>query len=679
MQGQLQIIRVSFSLWGILLFCPSIFSANIDSLRSVLQTMPNDSSKVNTAIRIAELYEYTMPDSAMHFFSIAEDLAKQISYWNGLGKAIHYKGFVYDMKGMYAEAFLQAESAIKYYTDAGNKRSVGTCYNLMGTINIRVGRYEEAAQYILKASEIFADLNLEYELTTTYVNLSNVYESLKQYNIALQYAHQAIANSRIALDTSNLFSGYINLSVLYLKLQMPDSMLYVLKQCESLLSDRMAPHEFTLFHNNLGMYYQYIQEYDQALAEKLKSLDYARKSKVLYEIANSLLAVSEILYHKNSYNQSNRYALEALGMAESIGMEELQRKGAYIIAKNYMNTGKFEEATKWLEKHKILSENQLNETIQKNSAYLEARFRVEQKSRQIADLELLKAENLLFIGKQKSDLRLRNILLLIACVLLAFFIWFYRQLLKSKVQQQRISEQAMKIKEVEMDNVRKTAKSKLLEAALQGQEMERKRLARELHDGIGNTIVAIRLKLEQSIYSKVQNPELIQSGLAMLTYAGKEIRHMAHNLTPEILLRNELEIALQMYFDQTMALQPVNIQLQYSNAVPDTSIDIGLKTDILRILQELIVNSIKHGEADHIEVQVFIEESEIHLRVRDNGTGFDPEHLVSKGLGLKSLSDRVEKWSGAFKINSKPHQGTEVLVQLSTILAYELDLQPVLN
>lgn len=679
MQVQLHSFRFIICFWATIFLYYSACATNIDSLKSVLITLHSDSGRVNLAIQIGESYEYTIPDSAMHYYTMAEELARELGYWNGLGKAVHYQGFIFEMKGMYAEAFLQAEKAIAYYKKAGNRRSVGACLNMMGTTNIRAGRYEEAAVHMLKAAAIFEELGLDFELRTTYVNLSNIYESLKQYKTAGDYARRVIEFAEAAKDTQNLFSAFINLSVLYLKLEQKDSMIYILQRCESLISENLGPENIALFHNNLGMYYQSINDFEKALSEKFKALEFSKQSLDQHKITSSLLAIAEASYHHQQFDKAIKYALQGTRMADSLGMIELHRKGTYIIAQNYIKTGKFKEATEWLEKHKVLSEKQLNETVQRNTAYLDTRFRVEQKSRQIADLERLRAENQLFIDKQHSDLKIRNILLLVSFISLGVFFWIYRQLLRNKIIQQHLAAQAIKIKEVEMDNLRKSAKSQLLEAALQGQELERKRLARELHDGIGNTIVAIRLKLEQSIYSKVQNQELLQSGLSMLTYAGKEIRHMAHNLTPEILLRNELDIALQMYFDQMMALQPVNIVLQYSNTVTDHPIDIGLKTDILRIIQELTVNSIKHGKAQDIAVQVLIQESEIHLRVRDNGQGFDPENTISEGLGIRSMADRVKKWSGAYQINSKEFQGTEVLVQLSTRLAYELHLQSVFN
>ncbi|HKT51116.1 MAG TPA: PAS domain S-box protein [Candidatus Angelobacter sp.] len=210
------------------------------------------------------------------------------------------------------------------------------------------------------------------------------------------------------------------------------------------------------------------------------------------------------------------------------------------------------------------------------------------------------------------------------------------------------------------------AKRKLIEA----QEEERTRIARELHDDIGQRLALLTIELEQlELNSPRFSSEFSQSVAAL----GQQAKDIANDIQS---LSHELHSAKLEYLGITAAVrgfcrdfaknQRVNIDCEI-NDLP-AEVEPAVSLCLFRVLQEALHNSLKHSGAGHFEVRLWSTKDKIHLTIRDSGAGFDRNRFgQSRGLGLISMEERVKLLKGKFSIESKPHRGTTVHVQVPVV------------
>jgi two-component system, NarL family, sensor kinase len=201
-------------------------------------------------------------------------------------------------------------------------------------------------------------------------------------------------------------------------------------------------------------------------------------------------------------------------------------------------------------------------------------------------------------------------------------------------------------------------------AVLEGEEKERGRISRELHDGLGGMLSGVKLAIS-SLRSNNSFPleinEKIDLALIQLNFSISELRSIAQNLMPEALINFGLKDALNDFCANLGANNDVEISfLFYGESI---RFDLSIENSLFRIAQEAINNALKYSNASKIIVQLIQDESWVNLTIQDNGQGFDPEKIQDKKSGgLKNMRARAESFDGIFRIDSQLGVGTEISV-----------------
>jgi signal transduction histidine kinase len=204
--------------------------------------------------------------------------------------------------------------------------------------------------------------------------------------------------------------------------------------------------------------------------------------------------------------------------------------------------------------------------------------------------------------------------------------------------------------------VEKEKEIKVLEAMIQGEEKERSRLAKELHDGIGGILSASKMHL--SIFKNRSDDPELQKSLSLIDTASSEVRNIAHNLAPEMLAKYGIDKALEAFCERVSNPQ---LQVLYYRYGELPSLELNFQMAVYRIVQELINNAMKHSEGDQAVVQMNIHDQAMHIAVEDNGKGLSTEN--SQGIGLMNLKSRVAAMNGVMEIDSREGEGTSVLLE----------------
>lgn len=211
-------------------------------------------------------------------------------------------------------------------------------------------------------------------------------------------------------------------------------------------------------------------------------------------------------------------------------------------------------------------------------------------------------------------------------------------------------------------------KQQLMEYVRSEQEKERQVLARELHDGLAQSIYSLLLMMRKihwlkSTEEKQAQLQLLDTGLSELL---QEVKQLAQELRPTVLDDLGLIPAIQTLVKRLS--QNSEVQILFTTELKEERFTTEIETAVYRILQESLMNSLKHAETKRIEIKLWEEETTLFLYVADQGKGFDYEFVTSKksGLGLLNMQERAESLGGHIHISSKENQGTKIQVVIPT-------------
>ncbi len=200
------------------------------------------------------------------------------------------------------------------------------------------------------------------------------------------------------------------------------------------------------------------------------------------------------------------------------------------------------------------------------------------------------------------------------------------------------------------------------QAVLEAEERERIRIARDLHDGVGQTLAAARMTLGNYVSQKKIESSEMQNSLDLLEDSIKEIREISHNMMPSSLTKFGLSSALKQFTNKINALGKIEIELQIIGF--KERFDEKIELVLYRIIQEIISNIIKHAEAKKVNIELVRHDQELILIVEDNGCGFDTANTENHGIGLKNIATRVEYLNGNINFDSSIGKGTSVVIEI---------------
>lgn len=201
-----------------------------------------------------------------------------------------------------------------------------------------------------------------------------------------------------------------------------------------------------------------------------------------------------------------------------------------------------------------------------------------------------------------------------------------------------------------------------------GQEEERKRLSRDLHDGLGQMLTAIKLQvegLEASLNGHATKVNNIGTLKNLITQTIQEARMISNNLMPSVLSDFGVIPALKMLAENNDS-KP-SVEIVFCSELPTTRFDKSIEIMLYRVTQEAVNNALRHARPTRIAIELFEKDNYLHLIISDNGNGFKTNRLRNpRGQGIHNMHERVKLLDGKFKILSVPGKGTKVQVSLPT-------------
>jgi signal transduction histidine kinase len=439
------------------------------------------------------------------------------------------------------------------------------------------------------------------------------------------------------------------------KLKQPEKARFYFHKCKA-MADSTENHYFqSKYYQVLGNLNYDDKEYSEALANFTKGLPLIKLTDGPHDIATCYIWMGASLTYLKQFAAARTYLDSAYVLVkENNFIHQLKNfyQNRYLLEKEQ---GDFSRAIIYLDSFNVLKDSLQQLTDADRIEFLDAKYQAGKKEAEINQLQSDKEIQRLNIQKKNS---LNYILIAAGLIILLISLLVYRNFKqKQKLQQQRISE--LEIQQ------QLTA----TESVLKGEEQERTRLAKDLHDGLGGMLSGIKYSFNTMKGNLIMTPEnnlAFERSMDMLDSSIKEMRRVAHNMMPESLVKFGLDTALQDFcndIDQSGALQ-VNYQ---SIGIKDAVIEQLTSITIYRIVQELINNTIKHARATTAIVQLSKTNNVISITVEDDGKGFSPVILEgTQGIGWNNIKSRIEYLKGKVDVRSSDGEGTSVHIELTS-------------
>lgn len=404
-----------------------------------------------------------------------------------------------------------------------------------------------------------------------------------------------------------------------------------------------------------------INELDSALITSTIAFDIGTKISNKRKIAKSLYFIGTINSLDQDYDKSIKYLSKSLEILPRQPYDEDRRMIYQAMIESHEKTNDYKRSYDFSKKYIQLNDSILNHDRITSINNLSIKHQSFEKNKEIQLLEMEKQSVL-----QKSTMQ-RNALYFVAggfgllLIALYYIMRFYAQRMKTEKiindQQHKIDQQ--KIKELE-DNMQINN----MQSMIVGQERERERIAKDLHDSLGGLLSTVKLQFDQ-FRNKISTNEATHQydkAAGLLDNAVEEVRVISRNLQPGALSNLGLIPAINDLINRFDSEEYPEVYFQNYN-LPEKLNDM-VALNIYRIVQELLTNTIKYAKANEVLIQINSEDNELYVQYEDDGKGFDIKKLEKRGMGLDNINSRIKYLKGQISIESKPNEGVSFLIKM---------------
>lgn len=369
------------------------------------------------------------------------------------------------------------------------------------------------------------------------------------------------------------------------------------------------------------------------------------------------IALANTYAKMNEPNKAIPYLEKALDKLETVNKPQVKLDVLMTIASITEMANNYRDAYLYKITEASLRDSINSSKMQRNIAELEVKFDTEKKERKILEQNLT-------IEKESREKNQILYGLIGLGILLFLSIFFFQKRLKD---QKVIASQKQALKDQEIRDLQQKNKLLALNSMIEGQEAERLRIAKDLHDSLGGLLSTVKAHFTtiQKEIEQLEELNITEKTNNLIDEACIEVRRISHNMMPHALSISGLEGAIED-ITENLRDEGYNTTLEI-NQLPE-KIDTTKEVMIYRLVQEVISNIRKHADAKTILIQILGYKKEVNLIIEDDGKGFNYEQAIEKGgLGLKSINSRVQYLDGTISWDSQTNKGTSVTINIPLV------------
>ena len=641
----------------VLVFCFNIAlyanlkaASNLDSLENVLRVKTlSNAEKLKVYDNLSWGYLSLDFEKSKQYALAGIDVSKTAKDLMMEGTLTRNLGVAYYMVSKYDTALIHLNRAMDLAVKTSNNMLKAQVYSAMANLYNVTGDYPKALGFYLKALPVFEKEGRKDRVRVILGNIGALNNSMQNFDEAEKYFNQSLKLSEELGDKAGIAQAYDGLNRIYIhRKDYKKALEYAVKAVEICHETGNKQEEAIAIQGIAWVYYEHYKDYKKAEEYALKGLKLAEELEFPSDIAGMLNTLSNIYFHQARYRECEETALKAIA-TDTSDMNIFSNLAANVVRAG-IHLGDTEQALYYFDRYRQIFNIQSNKEYQQALMDMQVKYETEKKQKEILKLSA---------QKQRRNILIYSLLGLFI-ILSGLGLSIYNNVRKNKI----IVEQQLLVKEKQLAELEKERQLIATKSVLKGEESERSRMARDLHDGLGGMLSGVKINLSAMKGNSIitsENAQAFDHAIKLLDTSISELRRVAHNLMPETLNHYGLKTALNDFIAE-MNNNPATV-LTFNFFGADIRFESQLELTAFRIAQELINNALKHSGSAKINLQLIADVDRICIQVVDEGKGFDTDSKSCDGKGLVSIRDRVAANNGSFEIESIPGKGTEATVE----------------
>lgn len=625
--------------------------ALIDSLRRAMKTEKDPEKRIELYEGVAKEAKEIDLEKAVFYADTLEKLAAQANSKRGKAKALNFRGHILKDKGNMEEAKKLFFQDLELRIEINDQKGIAKAYNDIGACYAELYRPDSTIFYYLKTIEIYEKLGDYSSIASAYSNIGNLYGDQKAPHKAIAYLEKALKIRLEHGEEKKTMYTYNNLAVAYGRSENNKK-----ENTEKALMYSKKGIEVALKYDNIfvagviegGICHllNKVERYNEAISYCQRSIQHLEAAKRSTNLVFPLINIA------TSYNALNK-PTEALKYAEKGYAIMVEKKLVDPLEVYYEEMGNANEklgnhqqALVWFKKFMALDDSLFKAENVKNLADVETKYQTEKKEKEL-------------IEQREQNFRQQTWLIALVVSILALLVLGYLFYNRYRLRQKAALDAAI-IKEQQLG----------LNAVIEAQEAERKRIAKDLHDGIAQELVALKLgfhilqnKIEKVAPTEAQTLNELST---QLNESCTEVRNISHVMMPPTLEQHGLVPSLQILLRNS--LEHVGLQAEFEHFNLPEQLDEKTELGLYRIAQELLNNILKHAQANKVVLQLYQAGSNLIMRIEDNGKSFDFDQAKRKGsMGLLNILSRVSTLGGTYTSERGTEFGTVSTIRVPIV------------
>lgn len=645
--------KVLLFIWFLIFTIPTVKGKNqqfTDSLNNLINTTKNDTIKLQALLKLSEQYIFSDTKKAIDPCNTALKISEQIKNSNYKIKAIIRLGVCYFQLGDYEKSTTYYKNGLELAKQINNQEYIEKFSGNLAINYTFTSNYEQALEILYQLNNIYIKKADTVLMASNMLDMANVYYYLKNYekgytistesyllakqtnslklqanalgSIALfadsqQKTAEALINNKKSNEIRKIINDYhgqvnslINIANNYKDLGQNNLSILYLDSAYVIAQKYNFENSLAIINTNIGNAFSTIGQYHKAIEPKLKAYNYYKINKMYKDQMSIALNIASSYKDIGNYKKSAQYYREAYYLNDTIFNSEMNRNIADMQIK-------YETEKKEQENLNLAKENQIKE---------------------------LKIE----AEKQKREYTIILSAILFLIIITAFLFAFYRyKIIKRTETEKRVAyEKNLRLIEV-----------------IETEEKERERIARELHDGLGQLLSTTRINiaaLDESVPNNDRN--FLTNALQLIDQSVTEVRNISHNLMPVSLTRYGFIAAINEIARKINDTKKILVNCNFDNF--NAVLPQNTERTAYRLVQEIINNTIKHANASYINITIKNKNNTIFITTQNNGQTLSMANIKNPaGLGLNNIFTRVAILNGT--INISPNQNGGTIINIS--------------
>ncbi|SHM86056.1 sensor histidine kinase [Chitinophaga sp. CF418] len=627
-----------------------------DSLTTILHQTSSDSLKARAYYGLVYYWVPRDTARARQCLDEARRLSKHYPFLHAISYA--HEGYLYYSSDIDRSdaAFAKADSFLNSFTTKEAYQSRANVWINRAAIR---QRKDDDRAYI----DIILNKVIPYALqagdsaivASQYVGVGVAFMNLEQYDKAEPYFDRAIQIFRSTnAQPSRLVAALNRAGENYTYLKKYDEAKKTVAAVKTLLAPYPESELYAVHYMVEGLCYLHDQQYTQAEASFDKGMAAAKGPNKAYVIQELLFYKVKALLANKKYEPARQILLELSEDEEVMELGSSRLEVYEGLAESYAGLGQMKLAYEWMKQSRHLSDSLHESDVTNDINALEMKYQRAESQKEIITLKAKNEQAALSAKNSRLYILLLASTTLLLLIVAVFALLYYRSNRKLLVQKELNHQQ--ELKEIEQQQ-----RLQFGQAVLQGEEQERRRLAQDLHDGLGGMLAGVKLNLSGQVEKiAAEEQHELRKTISQLDDSVTELRRIAHNMMPANLLKFGLQTALK---DLSESLMTAAVKIDFQAYGIESSMPEQTQINIYRIIQELLANAIRHADASNIILQCSQDGDTFLITQEDNGKGFDTS-ISGKGIGLGNIRNRVGFLRGMMDITSVINEGTTINIEL---------------